>query len=74
MWVGDWGRIFISVTLALFVFTSTLYNYYLGENNLRFILGKNRKVLLGYRALVLALILWGSVQDLSTVLPSPISP
>ena len=65
--VGDWGRIFISVALALFVFTSILYNYYLGENNLRFILGKNRKALLSYRGLVLALILWGSVQDLSTV-------
>ncbi|MCU0117571.1 alanine:cation symporter family protein [Pseudomonas sp. B2M1-30] len=65
--VGDWGRIFISVALALFVFTSILYNYYLGENNLRFILGKNRKALLSYRALVLGLILWGSVQDLSTV-------
>ncbi|MEX5502191.1 alanine/glycine:cation symporter family protein [Pseudomonas putida] len=65
--VGDWGRSFISVALALFVFTSILYNYYLGENNLRFILGKNRKALLSYRALVLVLILWGSVQDLSTV-------
>ncbi|WP_338747437.1 alanine/glycine:cation symporter family protein [Pseudomonas putida] len=65
--VGDWGRIFISVALALFVFTSILYNYYLGESNLRFILGKNRNALLIYRALVLALILWGSVQDLSTV-------
>lgn len=65
--VGDWGRVFISVALALFVFTSILYNYYLGENNLKFILGESRKVLLGYRALVLALILWGSVQDLSTV-------
>ncbi|MES3707304.1 alanine/glycine:cation symporter family protein [Pseudomonas putida] len=65
--VGDWGRSFISVALALFVFTSILYNYYLGENNLRFILGKNRKALLSYRGLVLALILWGSVQDLSTV-------
>lgn len=65
--VGDWGRSFISIALALFVFTSILYNYYLGENNLRFILGKNRKALLSYRALVLVLILWGSVQDLSTV-------
>ncbi|MGN8031643.1 alanine/glycine:cation symporter family protein [Pseudomonas sp. 22082] len=65
--VGDWGRIFISAALALFVFTSILYNYYLGENNLKFILGDNCKMLLGYRALVLALILWGSVEDLSTV-------
>ena len=65
--VGDWGKVFISVALALFVFTSILYNYYLGENSLRFLIGENRKALIGYRALVLALILWGAVEDLGTV-------
>ncbi|MFJ3467826.1 alanine/glycine:cation symporter family protein [Pseudomonas sp. NPDC090201] len=65
--VGDWGKLFISVALALFVFTSILYNYYLGENSLRFLIGESRKALLGYRALVLALILWGAVEDLGTV-------
>ena len=65
--VGDWGKLFISVALALFVFTSILYNYYLGENSLRFLIGENRKALIGYRALVLALILWGAVEDLGTV-------
>ncbi|WP_201492001.1 alanine:cation symporter family protein, partial [Pseudomonas paracarnis] len=65
--VGDWGRLFISVALALFVFTSIMYNYYLGESNLRFLVGNNRKVLMGYRALVLVLILWGSIENLSTV-------
>jgi len=65
--VGDWGRMFISVALALFVFTSILYNYYLGENSLRFLVGENRKALIGYRALVLALIMWGAVEDLGTV-------
>lgn len=39
--MGDWGRVFISVALALYVFTSILYNYYLGENNLKFILGES---------------------------------
>ncbi|WP_268798806.1 alanine/glycine:cation symporter family protein [Pseudomonas huanghezhanensis] len=65
--VGDWGKLFISVALSLFVFTSILYNYYLGENSLRFLIGESRKVLIGYRALVLALILWGAVEDLGTV-------
>lgn len=65
--VGDWGKLFISVALALFVFTSILYNYYLGENSLRYLLGESRKALMGYRALVLALILWGAVEDLGTV-------
>ncbi|MBX9408890.1 alanine:cation symporter family protein [Pseudomonas baetica] len=66
--VGEWGRMFISVVLALFVFTAMLYNYYLGENSLRFILGKPQKTLIFYRALVLVLVFWGSIQDLSTVL------
>ncbi|WP_434626787.1 alanine:cation symporter family protein [Pseudomonas sp. Z1-29] len=65
--VGDWGRIFISVALSLFVFTSILYNYYLGENNLRFMLGENRKALMAYRALVLGLIFWGAIENLGTV-------
>jgi len=65
--VGEWGRVFISVALALFVFTSMLYNYYLGENNLRFLVGENRKALIGYRALVLVLIFWGSIENLQTV-------
>jgi AGCS family alanine or glycine:cation symporter len=66
--VGDWGRMFISVVLALFVFTAMLYNYYLGENSLRFIIATPRKSLIAYRALVLMLVFWGSVEDLSTVL------
>ena len=66
--VGDWGRMFISVVLALFVFTAMLYNYYLGENSLRFIIASPRKSLIAYRALVLMLVFWGSVEDLSTVL------
>lgn len=66
--VGDWGRVFISVVLSLFVFTAMLYNYYLGENSLRFIFGKPYKSLIAYRLMVLILIFWGSVEDLSTVL------
>ncbi len=65
--VGDWGRVFISVALSLFVFTSILYNYYLGENNLRFMLGENRKALIAYRTLVLVLIFWGAIENLGTV-------
>ncbi|WP_044873282.1 alanine/glycine:cation symporter family protein [Pseudomonas sp. LFM046] len=65
--VGEWGRVFISVALSLFVFTCILYNYYLGENALQFLAGRRRAVLLGYRGLVLALICWGSMQNLGTV-------
>jgi AGCS family alanine or glycine:cation symporter len=64
--VGDWGRMFVSVALSLFVFTCILYNYYLGENSLQF-LTRNRAALMVFRGLVLALVVWGSMQDLSTV-------
>ncbi|MFI8395023.1 alanine/glycine:cation symporter family protein [Pseudomonas sp. NPDC079367] len=64
--VGDWGRMFVSVALSLFVFTCILYNYYLGENSLQF-LTRNRAALMVFRALVLALVVWGSMQDLTTV-------
>lgn len=64
--VGEWGRIFVTVALLLFVFTTLIYNYYLGENALGFFSQKRSPVIV-YRALVVALVFWGSVQDLGTV-------
>jgi len=64
--VGEWGRVFVSMALLLFVFTTLVYNYYLGENALAFF-SEKRWVLLTYRVLVVCLVLWGSMQDLSTV-------
>ncbi|MBU3059619.1 alanine/glycine:cation symporter family protein [Pseudomonas indica] len=64
--VGEWGRIFVSLALLLFVFTTLIYNYYLGENALSFF-SEKRPVVIGYRALVIALVMWGSLQDLGTV-------
>ena len=64
--VGEWGRVFVSVALLLFVFTTLIYNYYLGENALGFFTEKRTPVVI-YRVLVIILVLWGSVQDLGTV-------
>jgi AGCS family alanine or glycine:cation symporter len=64
--VGEWGRVFVSLALLLFVFTTLIYNYYLGENALGFFTEKRSPVML-YRVLVVGLVLWGSVQDLGTV-------
>ena len=64
--VGEWGRVFVSMALLLFVFTTLVYNYYLGENALGFFTSKRWMVQL-YRVLVICLVLWGSMQDLSTV-------
>lgn len=64
--VGEWGRVFVSLALLLFVFTTLIYNYYLGENALGFFTEKRMPVMV-YRVLVVILVLWGSVQDLGTV-------
>ncbi len=65
--VGEWGRSFVSLALMLFAFTSIMYNYYLGENSLNFFSPHNKTLFTGYRVLTLALVMWGSLQDLGTV-------
>lgn len=65
--VGTWGRGFVSVALMLFAFSSILYNYYLGENSLNYFSEENRTLFNGFRVVILALTLWGSMQDLTTV-------
>ncbi|WP_462382869.1 alanine/glycine:cation symporter family protein [Pseudomonas sp. Marseille-QA0892] len=64
--VGEWGRVFITVALTVFVFTTLIYNYYLGETALGFF-SRKRPLLIVYRVLVVLLVLWGAVQDLGTV-------
>jgi AGCS family alanine or glycine:cation symporter len=64
--LGEWGRVFISIALLLFVFTTLIYNYYLGENALGFF-SEKRWLVQAYRVLVIGLVLWGSLQDLGTV-------
>jgi AGCS family alanine or glycine:cation symporter len=65
--VGPWGERFVSVALLLFSFSSIMYNYYLGENSLNYFSEENRKLFNAFRLLVLALVFWGSLQNLGTV-------
>jgi AGCS family alanine or glycine:cation symporter len=65
--VGAWGQPFVSFVLMLFAFSSILYNFYLGENATHWIDPGNRLLFVIFRVLMLALILWGSMQDLGTI-------
>jgi len=65
--VGAWGETFISIVLLLFVFSSILYNFYLGENATHWMKPDDRIMFVVFRVLMLLLILWGSTQDLTTV-------
>jgi AGCS family alanine or glycine:cation symporter len=65
--VGPWGETFVSVILTLFAFSSILYNFYLGENSSSWMTPDSPIFFIVFRLLMLVLILWGSMQDLTTV-------
>jgi AGCS family alanine or glycine:cation symporter len=67
--IGETGRIFVSIALLLFSFSTVLYNYYLGENSLSYLTkDKNNPWLMnGFRVLILFLCCIGAVLNLGTV-------
>ncbi len=64
--VGEWGRVFVSLAMMLFGFTTMIYNYYLGENSLNYFSDRNRPLIALYRIVVVALCGWGATTDLGT--------
>lgn len=64
--VGSWGGTFISICILLFAFSSIIGNYYYGETNIQFI-SNNKLFLYGYRILVAAMVLFGSVASMDLV-------
>ncbi len=64
--MGGWANEFIAVALMLFVFSSIMYNYFLGENALNFFANDNRLVFNIFRVVTLGFILLGSTSDLGS--------
>ncbi|WP_024954167.1 alanine/glycine:cation symporter family protein [Sulfurospirillum arcachonense] len=65
--IGPLGGYFVTFALLLFGFSSMLYNYYLAENSLNFFENHNRTIFNVFRVVCIALIVWGSFQDLSSI-------
>jgi len=65
--IGPFGGYFVSFALLLFGFSSMIYNYYLAENSLNFFTKGNRVAFTIFKLLCIALIMWGSLQNLSSV-------
>lgn len=65
--MGEAGRIFLSLALMLFAFTTIIYNYFLGENSLTYFGIKNKAVIMLYRAAVVVICMIGAFADLATV-------
>ncbi|WP_338029516.1 alanine/glycine:cation symporter family protein [Gracilibacillus alcaliphilus] len=64
--VGEWGSIFLAITLFLFAFSSVIGNYYYGETNISY-LSANKLWLQAYRVFVLAMVLFGSLASIQIV-------
>lgn len=64
--LGDWAGIFLTIAIFLFAFSSVIGNYYYGETNLEFI-KKSKKLMLVYRLIVLAFVMFGALAKVSLV-------
>ncbi|MCG9711333.1 alanine:cation symporter family protein [Shewanella insulae] len=64
--VGGWAAYFVAFAIILFCFSSIIANYSYAESNILF-LSKSKKVLYSFRALVLAMVMAGSVASLQLV-------
>jgi len=65
--MGEWGRVFVSLALTFFAFTTIIYNYYLGENSLAWFGISHRWLLVIYRIMVVVLCGWGATANLGTI-------
>ena len=65
--VGPLGGYFVTIALLLFGFSSILYNYYLAENSLNFFTKGGKTIFTIFRIMVIGLIIWGSMQNLSAI-------
>lgn len=64
--LGDWAGIFLTIAIFLFAFSSVIGNYYYGETNLEFI-KKSKKLMLVYRLIVLAFVMFGALAKVALV-------
>ncbi|WP_378946141.1 alanine/glycine:cation symporter family protein [Paracoccus sp. R86501] len=63
---GGFGHIFVAVAIFFFAFTSIIGNYSYAENALSF-LGAGKLGIMILRVVALAMVVWGSLQAVSTV-------
>lgn len=64
--VGNWGNIFIAISILLFAFSSIIGNYYYGETNIEF-MNNTKKSVFSYRIVVLFMVMFGSISKIQLV-------
>ncbi|MCC3866716.1 alanine/glycine:cation symporter family protein [Terrisporobacter mayombei] len=64
--IGSIGYVFLAICILLFAFSSIVGNYYYGQSNIEF-MSNNKTVLNVFRALVVCMVLFGSVATVEIV-------
>lgn len=64
--IGSIGYVFLAICILLFAFSSIVGNYYYGQSNIEF-MSNNKIVLNVFRALVVGMVLFGSVATVEIV-------
>lgn len=64
--LGSWASTFLAIAIFMFAFSSVIGNYYYGETNIGFI-KESKNMLLIFRVLVVAFVMFGSVAKVQLV-------
>lgn len=65
--LGGWSQYILTVSILLFALSSIMYNYYMGENAVHFLVGKNSKLpILLLRLTVIAILFLGAAAPAAT--------
>jgi AGCS family alanine or glycine:cation symporter len=65
--LGNWAQYILTISLLLFTLSSIMYNYYMGENAINFLIKKNiKKATLVLRIVVMAILFLGAVAPAAT--------
>ncbi|MER2261630.1 MAG: alanine/glycine:cation symporter family protein [Psychrobacillus sp.] len=64
--LGSWASTFLAIAIFMFAFSSVIGNYYYGETNIGFI-KESKTMLLIFRVLVVAFVMFGSVAKVQLV-------
>lgn len=64
--LGSWAGTFLAIAIFMFAFSSVIGNYYYGETNIGFI-KESKTMLLIFRVLVVAFVMFGSVAKVQLV-------
>ena len=63
---GSFGGVFVAIAIFFFAFTSIIGNYSYAENSVVYLGGGNMGIVI-LRCVALAMVVWGSIQAVSTV-------